>query len=408
MKVGPTDAAPPGRTGSRCRLDLMEDTRLASPLPHEEESLEPDISHLVTEDDTPVDSPYSEKQMRLLTSTLYTSWKPQRDFVAMANVGLFAKAENPAVVPDVMLSLDVALPEDLFEKGNRSYMIWRYGKPPDLVIEVVSNRTKADAGAYSMPEVASHYHPDPEYHLGSPTSGYEPHGRRYVEMMDCPWLTNRLGWSCRPRALGPPGGEQDAGQLLPTEKTAHRADRVEGAQVGTDQAWKAQPIWNASRCAYANHWKERSWRSKSLAGSANRNSERGRNLVRCRERLRDHHFIGKWRPAPLFAPSQIFRDAAVGHLFGLHWVQHNALDHGRGHDINGVVVARGQKRFEEVEVFLQQTTIPSFEEGENYWDKDVSVHHVGTGIVALLPFGLIAIGTFQLRERSKKLLVQAF
>ncbi len=89
---------------------MIPDTRVVSSLPQEEESLEPDISHLVTEDDTPVDSPYSEKQMRLLTSTLYTSWKPQRDFVAMANVGLFAKAENPAVVPDVMLSLDVALP----------------------------------------------------------------------------------------------------------------------------------------------------------------------------------------------------------------------------------------------------------------------------------------------------------
>ncbi len=112
---------------------------MALPMPHPEESLEPDLSHLVTEDDTPVDSVYSEKQMRLLTSSLYASWKPGRDFLALANVGLFARPENPALVPDVMLSLDVTLPEDIFEKGNRCYMVWRYGKPPDLVIEVVSN-----------------------------------------------------------------------------------------------------------------------------------------------------------------------------------------------------------------------------------------------------------------------------
>ena len=60
--------------------------------------LEPDVSHLVTEDDEPVDSIYSEKQMRLLTSTLLESWRPGKPFVALANVGLFPKAENPALV----------------------------------------------------------------------------------------------------------------------------------------------------------------------------------------------------------------------------------------------------------------------------------------------------------------------
>jgi hypothetical protein len=35
--------------------------------------------------------------------------------------------------------LDVQLPASLWPKGHRSYFIWQYGKPPDLVIEVVSN-----------------------------------------------------------------------------------------------------------------------------------------------------------------------------------------------------------------------------------------------------------------------------
>lgn len=35
---------------------------------------EPDLSALVTEDDTPVDSIYSEKQQRLLTGPLFGEW----------------------------------------------------------------------------------------------------------------------------------------------------------------------------------------------------------------------------------------------------------------------------------------------------------------------------------------------
>ena len=38
------------------------------------EDLLPDVSHLVTEDDEPLDNLPSEKQQRLLTETLYSSW----------------------------------------------------------------------------------------------------------------------------------------------------------------------------------------------------------------------------------------------------------------------------------------------------------------------------------------------
>ena len=33
-----------------------------------------DLSHIVTEDDTPVDNLFSERQMRLLVESLYVSW----------------------------------------------------------------------------------------------------------------------------------------------------------------------------------------------------------------------------------------------------------------------------------------------------------------------------------------------
>ncbi len=105
--------------------------------------LHPDVDHLVTEDDTPVDSVFSEKQMRLLTEPLYSSWTcpfGQQSFVAMSNVGLFFDVHRPPLVPDVLLSANVVRPADLRAKRHRSYFTWEYGKPPDVVIEVVSNR----------------------------------------------------------------------------------------------------------------------------------------------------------------------------------------------------------------------------------------------------------------------------
>jgi Uma2 family endonuclease len=111
---------------------------------------EPDISHLVTEDDTPVDNIFSEKQQRLLTESLYASWSDpsseKHSFIALANVGLFYGIDEPAVVPDVMVSLDVQLPTDLWPKKHRSYFVWEYGKPPEVVIEIVSNRKGEELG----------------------------------------------------------------------------------------------------------------------------------------------------------------------------------------------------------------------------------------------------------------------
>ena len=164
---------------------------MALPLPHLDESLEPDLSHLCTEDDTPVDSVFSEKQMRLLTHCLHASWKPGRDFVAMANVGLFPVAQNPALVPDVLLSLDVQLPENVSEKGNRSYMVWRYGKPPDLVLEIVSNEVGGElkkAEAYARMGVGYYVIFDPEHWLGErEVRSYVLHGRHYVDLLDVSW-----------------------------------------------------------------------------------------------------------------------------------------------------------------------------------------------------------------------------
>ncbi|MEQ1830299.1 MAG: Uma2 family endonuclease [Pirellula sp.] len=100
----------------------------------------PSVEHLVTEDDTPVDNIFSEKQQRLLTEPLYSSWNTSEPFLALANVGLFHSIRVPPYVPDALLSTGVRAPENPFPKSNRSYFVWEYGKVPDVVIEVVSNR----------------------------------------------------------------------------------------------------------------------------------------------------------------------------------------------------------------------------------------------------------------------------
>ncbi|MCB0110665.1 MAG: Uma2 family endonuclease, partial [Caldilineaceae bacterium] len=105
--------------------------------------------HLITEDDAPVDNLFSEKQQRLLTEPLYTSWPgpgDDRPFLVTANVGLFMVNQNPAIVPDVLLSLDVVMPEDWWSMEGRSYAVWQLGKTPDLVVEIVSNRKGDELG----------------------------------------------------------------------------------------------------------------------------------------------------------------------------------------------------------------------------------------------------------------------
>ncbi len=53
---------------------------------------------------------------------------------------MFYLARRPAIVPDVLLSLDVEVSEDWWEKEHRSYFLWEFGKPPDLALEIVSNK----------------------------------------------------------------------------------------------------------------------------------------------------------------------------------------------------------------------------------------------------------------------------
>ncbi|MEA3338747.1 MAG: Uma2 family endonuclease [Chloroflexota bacterium] len=110
--------------------------------PYLEVGPNPNIDSIITEDDTPVDNIYSAKQQRLLVEILYSSWAgpgQNRPFLADANVGLFYTPSQPPLVPDAFVSVDVQVAKEWWERRHRSYFFWEFGKPPEIVVEVVSN-----------------------------------------------------------------------------------------------------------------------------------------------------------------------------------------------------------------------------------------------------------------------------
>lgn len=137
---------------------------------------EPNTNNLITEDDEPVDNIFSAKQQRLLTDSLYSSWVGPgegRKFLADTNVGIFYVARNPAIVPNVFLSLDVEAHEDLRAQEHRAYFTWEFGKPPDVVIEIVSHKNGGEIShkktKYAHMRVAYYVIFDPEQQLSSET-----------------------------------------------------------------------------------------------------------------------------------------------------------------------------------------------------------------------------------------------
>ena len=112
--------------------------------------LRPSVDSLVIEDDTPVDNFFSAKLQRLLVEVLYSSWASlgmDRPLVADADIGIFSSVSRPPIVPDVFVSLDVEAPQDFREKKNRTYFVWEFGKSPDVVIEIVSNKEGNELGS---------------------------------------------------------------------------------------------------------------------------------------------------------------------------------------------------------------------------------------------------------------------
>ncbi|MBD2499433.1 Uma2 family endonuclease [Anabaena azotica] len=151
----------------------------------------PDANQLITEDDTPVDNFASARQQRLLVGSLYTSLQDQT-FLAEANVGIYHTDGEAAIVPDVFISFDVQTPENWWEKQNRCYLVWKFGKVPEVVIEIVSNKEGEELGKklriYEKMRVIYYIVYDPTQQLGDKTLRvYQLNGRYYREIQET-WL----------------------------------------------------------------------------------------------------------------------------------------------------------------------------------------------------------------------------
>lgn len=152
----------------------------------------PDISHIEVEDGAPVDGFPSEREMRLLIEALYVFpglFGADRDFFAAANVGIFYALHKPPLVPDIFISLDVKHPGDMHLKQNQTYMVWEYGKVPEVVVEIVSNKKggelnkkKLDYARLRIPYYIVH---DPYQQIGKQELYvFELRGDQYEERSD--------------------------------------------------------------------------------------------------------------------------------------------------------------------------------------------------------------------------------
>jgi Uma2 family endonuclease len=205
-----------------------------------------DSDAFVTEDHKPVERIFLEKLYRLLTRPLYASWPGPgqgRSFLVLVNVGWFYQRKTAAVVPDCLLSVDVTCPEDLQTKEGHSYYQWDMGKPPEVVLEVVSDRTGGEESwkkdLYARLGVAYYSVFDPKHLLSTDTLRcYELVGGTYRLTEPGPWSKVGLGlrmWQ------GKFEGHEDAwlrwcdanGAIIPTgeERATQLAEQLRAVQA---------------------------------------------------------------------------------------------------------------------------------------------------------------------------------
>lgn len=150
-------------------------------------------------------------------------------------MGIFAIAREPAIVPDVFLSLDVEVAENWLEKKHLSYFMWEFGKPPEVAIEIVSNREGEELErklkAYQRMRVSYYVVYDPAYQLGEDLLRiYELRGTTYEPKTDNWLATVGLGltlWE----------GEFEGKQFTWLRWCVKRSYRVSESRRKSDSHW---------------------------------------------------------------------------------------------------------------------------------------------------------------------------
>jgi Uma2 family endonuclease len=186
--------------GDRANLGAMVRRNLAD---------EPDIpvvppgeDELPCDDGEPMETERHRLQMVLLIQSLKTAWARRRDFYVNGNMFVYYSEtqvkRNKFRGPDVFVVLNTS------RRVRKSWVVWQEGKLPDVVIELLSDRTRHVDRGEKM-RIYSRLWKTPEYYLYDPLShefeGYrlDAHGKyQRIEPdsagdLECQWLGLKLG-----------------------------------------------------------------------------------------------------------------------------------------------------------------------------------------------------------------------
>jgi len=145
------------------------------------------IKTLPTEDDLPYDdgepmeSPRHRDQMMLLIESLKIAWADRQRYYVSGNMFVYYAAYDTKkfIGPDFFLVLDVE------NRERKSWTVWFEGRAPDLIIELLSDSTRARDKGEKKTLYARHLR-TAEYYLYDPFSqeftGYRLHGLEYQEI----------------------------------------------------------------------------------------------------------------------------------------------------------------------------------------------------------------------------------
>jgi Uma2 family endonuclease len=96
----------------------------------------PSAEELPDSDDTPVDNELQELIPGLLKSILLILWEERMDWLFAIDMGIYHDPDEPPIVPDAFLSLEV---ERFYDEELRpSYVLWDENVVPTVAVEIVS------------------------------------------------------------------------------------------------------------------------------------------------------------------------------------------------------------------------------------------------------------------------------
>jgi Uma2 family endonuclease len=134
----------------------------------------PGEDELPNSDGVPMETARHRKQMVLLIQSLKAAWARRHDFFVGGN--MFVYYSETQVKKNTFRGPDVFVVLNTTDRDRKSWVLWQEGKLPDVVIELLSDRTRHIDRGEKM-RIYSRLWKTPEYYLYDPWS-YELTGYR--------------------------------------------------------------------------------------------------------------------------------------------------------------------------------------------------------------------------------------